>query len=141
MYKLITHWDDIDFNKINIRYNKKDNNYTIILLDYNIELLYLHYRFDANAKVYTKRGPDALYYDMENHLLKQWDKHIIRMKDTTPIFTVMQTNGKKWDYTEQELNNIKQIQSKYPIIVWDKKMNNFKAAEFLHKVLKDLEYI
>lgn len=141
MYKLISHWDEINFSNIKIRYNEKDNNYTIILLDYDIELLYLHYRNDPNAKTYTARGNDAFYYDMPTHLLNQWNKHLSRMIETKPIFAVMQTNGPKWDFTDEEIAKIKSIKTKYPLIVWNKKMDNFKAAKYLHRALNDLGYL
>ena len=141
MYKLIINWDNINFKNIKIRYNTADNNYTIILLDYDIELLYMHYRYDPKALVYTKRIPDAFYYDMENYLLNQWFKHIERMTETKPIFAIFQTNGKKWNYTKEELEIIENIKSPYPIIVWDKIMDNFQAAKYLFRVLKDLNYI
>lgn len=140
MAALIQTWDDIQFDNIKIRYNTKDNNYTIILQSHNIEILYLHYRFDAAAKQYTVRGNDGFFCNMEQYLLDSWYKHINRMQGIPPVFAVMQTNDINL-YTNDQLNTLSQLSKKYPVIINPNRMGNKKAASILYQELIKLNLI
>lgn len=140
MHKLIQHWDCIQFENSSIRYNKSDNNYTIILPSHDIEILYLHYRYDANAKEYTVRGNDGFYCDMQNFIVDRWNTHIARMKNLPPIFAVMQTNDINL-YTNEQLNVLSTLNKKYPVIINRNRMGNTRAASILYQELIKLKLI
>lgn len=140
MASLIKNWDDIQFDDITIRYNKPDNNYTIIIKSHQIEILYLHYRFDPNAKQYIVKGNDGYFCDMEKYLLESWHTHIERMRDLPPVFAIMQTNDINL-YSTEQLTALSKMSQKYPVIVNHNRMGNRRAAEILCQELNKFNLI
>lgn len=135
MYNLISLYDVLNFDSYKIIYNEKDNNYTINI-DNKVNILYIHYKLDKNAKEYTVIGSDGFYCDMENYLKKKYEEHIVLMKRYDPIFLVAQTNSVN-HYTEKELDSIENIKSNYIIYVDREKKGNTKASKDIYKELKN----
>ena len=140
MFNLIKNYDNINFNNFTVNYNKQDNNYFIILDDYHIKIIYLHYKYDKNAKKYTIIGNDGFYCDMENFLKNRWLSHIEKMKTLKPIFCIAQTNPNNI-YTDEQLQNIKNINTSYDIIIINERMGNTEAARKIFNEFLKPKYI
>lgn len=87
---LYNHYDEIDYSKIKLTKVKNDN---VIVIDDKISVYYVHYRFDKNAKVPTRRIKDGvdIYYDKINeYIIEKYNTRLARMNElkVKPLFIV-----------------------------------------------------
>lgn len=87
---LYNHYSEIDYSKIKLTKVKNDN---VIVIDDKISVYYVHYRFDKNAKVPTRRIKDGvdIYYDKINeYIIDKYNTRLARMTEqkAKPLFIV-----------------------------------------------------
>ena len=139
MYNIISLYDTLNFDNYCLVYNELENNYTI-KIDDKVDVVYLHYRYDANATKYTIVGSDGFYCDMENFLKEKYEKHIGLMKKYEPIFLVAQTNSINY-YTDYELREISKIETRHPVFISEKKLGNTETSKYFYEKLKENKVI
>lgn len=87
---LYNHYNEIDFNNIKLTKIKNDN---VIVIDEKINVYYIHYRFDKNAKTPVRRikdGVDVYYNKIDEYILEKYNNRVRRMLEQKikPIFIV-----------------------------------------------------
>lgn len=84
-FYLYNNYDNINYK--NIKINKENNDYRIVVDD-KINVYYVHYKYDKNCTVVTKKTKiDIFYNKIEDYIIEKYFIRLERMKDK-PIFIV-----------------------------------------------------
>jgi len=117
MLKLILNWDNINFNNYELI---KDNNWNFsIIIDNNIKIQYVHYKFDKNINFIDKNGTgtDIKSNKIWEYIINVYEKRIKRMqiKKEKPIFLICnsKTIFKDCFYTDEQLKILEKYKNVY----------------------------
>lgn len=105
----------------------KDNTFGLVL-DNAIKVLFIHYRYDANAKKPQKKGVDLCYCNIEKYIVDTWHRRTERMKQLSPHFLGV-ANGL---WTASDISKFIELKTpfKKSLIVYDKKYLDFSTKDF-----------
>lgn len=115
MKYLIEHWYDINFKNYELI---KDNNWNFsIIIDKNVKIQYVHYKFDKNAKIIIKRKGEVFYNKIWEYIVNKYEQRLKRMLDIKkePLFILTNSDSLFKDaiYTNEQLNEL----SKYKNVI------------------------
>ena len=136
MYNLITQYENIDFNNIEIKkddfyHNNKPMDCFKIIIDNKVVVHYTHHHFSALHNSPTKIHCDIFYNKIWELVYNNYIKRITRMtKD--PIFLLL--DGKDYYNLEEDkklLNEIKQNNRKCIFITKYKELLSFSSDKIL----------
>lgn len=144
-YYLYTHYNELDYNKIKLEKIGTDYRVTI---DGKVRVIYVHYKYDKNAKTPIKKTKIDVFYDkIDQYILEKYAIRLGRMKET-PLFIVTdreffskpECNFKKEDlekYVDKEdclvVTCDKSIEGNNVIYVKNKKLDPEEIAKIIIK--------
>ena len=140
---LYNNYDSINFD--NIRLTKIKNDY-VIVIDDKIKVYYIHYRYDKNAKVPTKRirnGVDIYYDKIEDYILEKYKTRLERMKNgpVKPIYIVSDREfvvNKEFNFQRKDL--VKYVGKEDCIVVTvDKTIKGNNVVYVARKTMEPLD--
>lgn len=117
MYNLITNWDTINFDKIElIPLPGKD--ICAILIDGKVLIRYVHYHRSVKDLKIRKSDVEIYYCKIEDYVLSSYKRRLARMRSENkpPIFVI----GSSWwtgEFTQEEIEKFLQIDTKYQIVI------------------------
>lgn len=159
MYHMIKNWDSINWFSYDII--KDDNLAFSLLIDGIINVKYIHYKFDKNAKVVTKKGTEVFYYKIWEYIVDKYETRIKRMLklNEPPMFILANVHKDEINhYSIDEQNKIIELNKYKTIIAFSKnttmtsensevinfdkqyRVNGASAGEFILKQSKILRY-
>lgn len=113
---LMREWDTIDFSNYELKYGTlKGKKSYYIKIDGKVDVWYIHYIKNARYKKPTKiNHVDLMYCDIEKYIKEKYESRLARMKSKPTFMCVIHDN---WYYTNEEIKNTVNTNSKYDLIV------------------------
>lgn len=115
---LIEHYDTIDFNNFEIL---KDSLWNFsILIDGNVRVQFVHYKFSIHDNVLRRSGLDIFYrkiweYIVDKYMLRS--ERMLELKED-PIFIIGSSWGKEWGSIDlDDVKRISKIKTRYKVIL------------------------
>lgn len=115
MYNLIKNYDTINFENIELQ---KDNNWKMsIIIDNQVKVNFVHYKFSINDKTPKKIGVDVFYNKIWEYVINKYTTRIDRLlkKPESPIFIIGSVLKHHW-YNIKQVKQICNLNSPYKII-------------------------
>ena len=114
MKNLIITWDKLDFSDFDLI--KNDKLEFSIILNKNIKIQYVHYKFDSNKKVPTKNNiGDISYNKIWEYIVEKYIERCKRMlaDKSKPLFCIANFNTIYTDaiYTENQLKELEKFEN------------------------------
>ena len=100
MYNLISKWNELNFENYELK--RYDNWKFSIIIENLVEIKYIHYKFDKNAKSPIKKDIDIYYNKIWEYIVEKYETRLKRMKELNeePIFIL----GNGWTTKETTLS-------------------------------------
>ena len=91
--KLITNWENIDFNHINIQNIKNGK----LVVDGKITVLYTHYKYDKNYQTPTKKDINVFSNKIYSYIFEKYYERLQRMeKKDNRMYILHQKKSRQW---------------------------------------------
>ena len=123
MYYLIKNFETINFNNIELTKNNKWE--FSLIIDKNVRVQYVHYKFNINENKLVKKGSDMIWNRIWEYIIEKYNERKNRMlaKKNKPVFIIGSIHRWKYHtYSETEIQKICELctMKKYKLIVVNK---------------------
>lgn len=155
-YNSVKYWDDLDFTNYEL---VKDQNWNFsIIIDKNVKIQYVHYKFNPKYNKPTKIGDDIFYNKIWEYIIEKYDSRVNRMLKykENPVFffaCAKSADNKRSNFSLEQQKKLVELNSKYKIILSFDQMikddrivtleqnknykgNTLEMAKFLYSELK-----
>lgn len=94
---LVQNFNTIDFNKIQLTTDiYKEKPIYKLIVDGNLNVLYIHHKKDRSKTTPTKIKSDIWYVDIENYIIECWNRRLKRMNESPKFIAAAYS----WSYDQ-----------------------------------------